>query len=170
MRSILFFLALIIYNVGYGQESILSADNSSLSQSAVGYISVPSLMSIQVNTNFNNIKFDDPLDFKSGKYYTGFLNMKVVSTQPWLVSMKTIAPTFTPLSQGASANMPVSVMRLKKVGSDTWVPLSNNTKPLLYSSNNNISNTFNYDAHFDLGWKYRSGNYTTTIIFTLSPQ
>ena len=170
MRTILLFL-LLLSKTGWGQDMMATSGGGTTSpQAALGYISVPSLMSLQVATNVNNVRFENPFDFKSGKHYSGFLNLKVVSTQPWLISMKTMSAFFTPLSQGASANMPVDVMRLKRTGTDTWVPLSSTTRPLLYSDNKNISNNFLYDALFELGWNYRSGDYTTTILFTLSPQ
>lgn len=46
-------------------------------------------MSLQVTTNTDPVRFENPLDFANGKAYPGFLRTKVVGTQPWLCRSKT---------------------------------------------------------------------------------
>jgi hypothetical protein len=165
MRTLLFLIMIAMSCISNAQSNPQAGPLS-----AFGNITIPSLMSLQVEANNGLVNFENLSDFKSGKMYQGFLNLKVVSTQPWLISFRTLNASFTPLTPGASADMPVSVMRIKRTGTANWISLSNITQPLLSSGNNQISNSFQYDALFELGWKYRSGNYTTTILFTLTPQ
>jgi hypothetical protein len=135
-----------------------------------GNIIVPSLMSMDVHTNYGNVSFTNPSEFQTGKYLSGFLKLRVTSTQPWIVSFKAQHQFFIPVSPGGSENMPSSVLQLKRTDESLWQNLSQGSKTLMVSNTNNIVSEYFFDAKFNLGWKYKSGNYTNTIIFTLSAQ
>lgn len=173
MKQMLLFFSLLIVGKCHSQlASTFSSGNAGTIRGTVLMLPIQSLR-VELN-NSTPILFSDASDYNitSGKDYTNHLKLYVVSTVPWVIGVKAVAENFTGLTAGAS-EIPVSLLKLTARNTNTAFPsvnLSAGVQTLLYATTNNIQTVHDVDLNFAPGWKYSGGNYSTTLVFTLSSQ
>lgn len=173
MKQMMLFFSLLIVGKCHSQPaSTFSSGNVGAVKGNVLILPIQSLR-VELN-NSNPILFSGASDYNitSGKDYLNHFKLYVVSTVPWVIEVKAVAENFTGLTDGASL-MPVSLLKLKAHNTNTAFPsvnLSAGVQTLLYATTNNIQTVHDVDLNFTPGWNYSGGNYSTTLVFTLSSQ
>ena len=136
----------------------------------IGSIYVPSLQSINVDfLQSAAIQFTKAEEFDHGKLLPSFIRASVVSNVPYLVSVMANSDFFNTTSTHSNP-MPVSIISLRDNISNQFVNLSAIAKPLLINKTGNMKTEYTIDASIKPGWNYAGGQYSTTLIFTLTPQ
>ncbi len=170
MKYFFFIILLIMATHAYGQNESLS--NRAQTATATGSIHMYSLQRFNLDILYNGrIEFLYPEEFDKGKEYLKFLKATVVSNVPWIVTVMATSPTFYASSQlSPGVAMPVKVLEFKTGSHYTWQPLTDKPELFLTSSNNNIYSEYFIDLRLNPGWNYPGGHYSTTVVFTLTPQ
>lgn len=165
MRILLFILALFLGSAAYGQYSF--------NDNAVGNITVTSIMSITITNLSGTVTFANANDYSSGQSINNYAQIAIKSNVNWSVSFSAQSANFTPMSSGASNNMPSSILSLRRNGTSTFSTLATSSKSLKTGNRGDAAksgNTFNVDMKFDPGFGYAGGVYNIGILYTLTQQ
>jgi hypothetical protein len=145
----------------------------SLSGTATGEAQISAVTSITVSApNGTGVSVSSVPEMQQGKSVSGFTQVAIKSNAAWQVYIRAGSTYFTPLSIGASATMPASVLRFRLNGSGSaYIPLSTTDQLLSSGSagNNAASgNTFSMDVLFIPGFSYPGGIYNLGLLFTVA--
>lgn len=140
--------------------------------SASGNFIVYSVQSITITNLSGVISFSTPNDYFNGVVVKKYSNIKVKSNANWLVSFAANSTYFTPLSKGASADMPASVVGVRLHDQNTFKTLSTQSQKLTDGSkgSNGSKHNFDIDVSFNPGFKYNGGLYSIGVVYTLTKQ
>lgn len=152
--------------------SYCGASAQSYSGSVNGNFIVYGMQSLTINNKGGVIGFYTPNDYFNGVVSERYANIQVKSNTSWIISFESQSTYFTPLTKGASADMPASVMGVRKNGHRSFRQLT--TKSRRLARGNRGSNTskhdFDIDISFEPGFKYSGGLYSISILYTLSKE
>lgn len=136
-----------------------------------GSILFPSFQNLEAEVVEPSVVFQTMADYEQGKLFSKIIRLKITSTQPWLVSVRSGSTHLIPLQANqAGVQIPVQVFSLKgNLGLD-FTPLSTQAQPLLRNENSKVRNEYLLDAKFNPGWNYAGGSYSVALVFTLTAQ
>lgn len=141
------------------------------SQSVNGVIQMPILMNIEVaNITAQEVSLVNFEEFALGKIYNNYFNVNVKANKPWIVLVMAENRFFYPSSVNGSLDMPVNLLHIKNSNDNRFINVTNAPQTLFRSTNNNISNHYNVDLKIDAPFNYRSSNYWTNLVFTVTSQ
>jgi hypothetical protein len=167
MRKLLIIIAILISSsVSYGQSYSFSQQNN-------GSLTVLPVVFMNLTTNGGTPNFDTESEYDNGITNTNYASIWVKANLPWLISVKAQSSTFTPLTTGASSNMPCSVISLKKSTATSYLTLTTSDQTLATGplGDNLVSgNSFNVSMIFNPGWSYAGGNYRLNVVYTAVQQ
>jgi len=167
MRKAILFTLLLFPSQIFAQSSPKSYPAYEMVQ---GNIQMPSLLKLQVQSagapQFVFSQFDD---FSKPKEMLNFFQLKVKATQPWIVTCQAIDEYMTPATAG-SANLPSSLISLKKSTDNNYVPLSTTPQSLAQSLSNSVTTDLTLDIKMNPPMNYRGDQYYFGIIFSLTQQ
>ncbi len=149
------------------------AQPKSFNGSSSGTIRVYSVLSINFTNLTGVISFNTPNDYFNGITVNNAATIAVKSNVNWQVSVASQSSTFTPMSMGASTDMPASILAIRRNGYTGFTPLSVNSQTLKTGNRgpaNTSGNTFDIDTRLDPGFSYSGGNYILGVVFTLTQQ
>ena len=130
-------------------------------------------MSITITNLSGTVTFADANDYSSGQSINDYASIAIKSNVNWAVSFSAQSAYFTPMSSGASYNMPSSILSLRRDGTSTFNTLTTSSKSLKTGNRGDASkygNTFKVDMKFDPGFGYAGGVYNIGILYTLTQQ
>lgn len=138
-----------------------------------GNINITSIQALSFTSSNTTAYFNTIDDYANGKVITNYGTLAVKSNVSWLLGISASASVFTPMSSGASTNMPASVMSFKLSSAQNYIPLSTNSQTLKTGSRGGTTstgNSFSIDQKFNPGFGYKGGIYTLGVIYTLTQQ
>ena len=144
--------------------------NSSPKQTAsvTGSVHLPSVLTLRLssvaNTQFN---FDNWEAYKNGVVKSGIIHAKIKSTRPWVLTVSAPEESFVSTSGNS---LPYSLLKVKPTNGATFVPLSVQPSTLLTSASSQISSEQDFDLKMDSPLGFKGGNYSATIVFSLTAQ
>lgn len=145
----------------------------SFSSSTSGNFDIYSILSLTFTNLTGVIAFNTPNDYFNGITVNNAATIAVKSNVSWQVSIATQSATFTAMSNGASTDMPSTILGVRRNGNTTFLPLSMSNQTLKTGSrgpSTTSGNTFDIDSRIDPGFSYSGGNYNIGIVFTLTQQ
>lgn len=144
----------------------------SYSGSASGNFIVYSIQSLTVTNLSGLISFDTPNDYFNGVVANNYANIKVKSNANWLVSFAANNTYFTPLSKGASSDMPATVVGIRLHEQSSFKTLSTQSQKLTDGSRGSSGNRYDFDidVNFNPGFQYSGGLYSIGVVYTLTKQ
>ncbi|OSZ78725.1 hypothetical protein CAP35_10900 [Chitinophagaceae bacterium IBVUCB1] len=149
------------------------AQAKSFNGTASGTISVFSVMSLNFTNLTGVISFNTPDDYFSGITMNNAATISVKSNVNWQLSVSAQSAFFMPMSQGASTDMPASVLGIRRNGTTTYMQM-NTASQTLKTGNKGAAtatgNTFDIDTRINPGFGYSGGSYNIGVLFTLSQQ
>lgn len=164
MRTILILLFFITANNIYAQTYTANGN---------GTISVDAIMSIALTTNSSSTTFSDADDYANGIVTANSVSIAVKSNVLWTINISTQGSVFTPLSTGASSNVPASILGVRVNGTSNFLTMSMTSQTLKNGSRGDPStsgNTFSVDRRLSPGYSYNGGLYSIALLFTLTQQ
>lgn len=173
MKNILFISALFLSNLATAQTSELSTTANVASVEGTILLSPIQCLKVE-RTNNIPIEFLNANDYNniSGKQYDNYLTLSVTSTVPWMITVKSVGETFVEKTN-PSLFIPVSIMKICARNSKTQfanLVTSSTPQTLLFATDNAIHTTHSVDINLNPGWNFGGGNYSTTLILTLTSQ
>lgn len=149
------------------------AQPKSFNGSTSGNIDIFSVL----NLNFTNltgvVSFNTPNDYFNGITVNNAATIAVKSNVSWQVSITAQSANFMPMSMGASADMPSTVLGIRRNGTSTFLPMSVTSQTLKTGNKGGATtsgNTFDIDTRLDPGFGYNGGSYNIGVVFTLTQQ
>ena len=166
MRKLLLILTIVLCSTrGFGQYSFTAINHGSLTVLPVVFMSL--------TTNGGVPSFTTASHYDNGITNTSYAGIWVKANLPWVISVRAQNANFTPMTTGASSNMPASVISLKKSTNANYLTLSTTAQTLATGQlgpNTVSGNTFNVAMRFDPGWSFAGGLYRMNVIYTASQQ
>ena len=101
-----------------------SAQSYSFNQTVNGTLTVMPVVFMSLTTTGGIPSFTTEADYNNGVTNTSFASAYVKANLPWLINVKAQNSTWTPLTTGASTNMPCSVLKVKKSTASSYITLS----------------------------------------------
>lgn len=167
MRKVILFALFLFPSQIFAQTSPKSYPAYEMVQ---GNIQMPSLLRLQVQSPGSpQFVFSELDDFSKPKEMLNFFQMKVKSTQPWIVTCQALDEFMTPTGVG-SANLPSNLISLKKSTDNNYIPLSTNPQVLAQSLSNSVATDLSLDIKMNPPLNYRGDQYYFGIIFSLTQQ
>lgn len=167
MRKLLLILSIIL------MAGNASGQTYSFTRTNEGSLTVLPVVFMNLTTNGGVPSFSSEADYNNGITNNNFASIWVKANLPWIITVKAQNATFTPMTTGASTNMPCSVITLKKSTNTPWLTLSTGVQTLAtgpLGPNTVSGNTFNVSMKFNPGWSYAGGLYRINVIYTASQQ
>jgi hypothetical protein len=167
MRRLLFILTILICS------SDVFGQSYSFTQTNDGSLTVLPVVFMSLTTTGGVPSFTTDSHYDNGITNTSYAGIWVKANLPWFISVKAQASTFTPMTTGASTNMPCSVIKLKKSTASSYLTLSTTNQTLASGplGDNLVSgNTFDVAMQFTPGWSYAGGLYRINVIYTAVQQ
>lgn len=161
------FLIILISLLGW------KAQAQSFSSSTSGNFDIYSVLSLTFTNLTGVVSFNTPNDYFNGITVNNSATIAVKSNVSWQVSVATQSSTFTPMSMGASTDMPSSILAIRRNGNTTFTPMTTNSQTLKTGNRGPATtsgNTFDIDTRIDPGFSYSGGNYNIGVIYTLTQQ
>lgn len=149
------------------------AEAQSFNSSTSGNFDIYSVLSLTFTNLTGVVSFNTPNDYFNGITVNNSATIAVKSNVSWQVSVATQSSTFTPMSMGASTDMPSSILAIRRNGNTTFTPMTTNSQTLK-TGNRGLAttsgNTFDIDTRIDPGFSYSGGNYNIGVVYTLTQQ
>lgn len=145
----------------------------SFNQQTDGSLTVLPVVFMSLTTTGGVPAFASEADYDNGITNTSYAGIWVKANLPWIITVKAQTANFTPMTTGASSNMPCSVIQLKKSTNSSYLTLTTSPQTLTNGplGNNLVSgNTFNVAMRFNPGWGYPGGLYRMNVIYTAAQQ
>ena len=167
VRSILVLVFSFIFSMVSGQGSY-----ATIQQEIKGNLNSVLDLTLIPQNNLN-ISFVNTNEFENGKTILAATVLKIIATRKWVISAKTLSPTFTPLSLNASNNMPSSVLSIKESKSSNFIPLSSQS-PASQIASGTIGDALatghelKIDYLFKPGLTFAPGVYSIDLLFTIT--
>lgn len=139
---------------------------------ASGTMDVSSIVSLSVNTP-STTNFTTTSDYLDGITTLNYSTLSVKSNVLWLVEVAANAADFTAMGGGASSTMPCSVLKFRLNGSATFFTMTTASQTLQTGDQGDASssgNTFGMDINFNPGFNYPGGQYSLSLIYTITNQ
>lgn len=161
---------LLLCHLAHAQAVRVTNGNSSPKQTAsvTGSVHLPSVLTLRLssvaNTQFN---FDNWEAYKNGVVKSGIIHAKIKSTRPWVLTVSAPEESFVSTSGNS---LPYSLLKVKPADGTTFVPLSVRPSTLLTSTSSQISSEQDFDLKMDSPLGFKGGNYSATIVFSLTAQ
>lgn len=152
--------------------SVKAFGQYSFSGSATGTMDISSLVSLTVNTP-STTSFATTNDYLNGITTLNYSTLSVKSNILWLVEVAANAANFTAMGGGASSTMPCSVLKFRLNGSSTFFTMTTASQTLQTGDQGDASssgNTFGMDINFNPGFNYPGGQYSLSLIYTITNQ
>jgi len=149
------------------------AQPKSFNGSASGTIGVFSVMSLNFTNLTGVVSFNTPDDYFSGITINNAATIAVKSNVNWQLSVSAQSAFFMPMSQGASSDMPSSVLGIRRNGTTTFLQMNTGSQTLKTGNKGAATatgNTFDIDTRINPGFGYSGGSYNIGVLFTLSQQ
>lgn len=149
------------------------AQPKSFNGSASGTIGVFSVMSLNFTNLTGVVSFNTPDDYFSGITINNAATIAVKSNVNWQLSVSAQSAFFMPMSQGASSDMPASVLGIRRNGTTTFLQMNTGSQTLKTGNKGAATatgNTFDIDTRINPGFGYSGGSYNIGVLFTLSQQ
>lgn len=149
------------------------AEAQSFNSSTSGNFDIYSVLSLTFTNLTGVVSFNTPNDYFNGITVNNSATIAVKSNVNWQVSVATQSSTFTPMSMGASTNMPSSILAIRRNGNTTFTPMTTNSQTLKTGNRGPATtsgNTFDIDTRIDPGFSYSGGNYNIGVVYTLTQQ
>lgn len=162
-------LFLIIFVSLMGWKAKAQSFNSSTS----GNFDIYSVLSLTFTNLTGVVSFNTPNDYFNGITVNNSATIAVKSNVSWQVSVATQSSTFTPMSMGASTDMPSSILAIRRNGNTTFTPMTTDSQTLKTGNRGPATtsgNTFDIDTRIDPGFSYSGGNYNIGVVYTLTQQ
>lgn len=163
-----FLILIIILSIGKA-----SGQSYSFSQINYGSLTVLPVVFMSLTTTGGIPSFTTDAHYNNGITNTSYAGIWVKANLPWIITVKAQTSNFTPMSTGASSNMPCGVVGVKKSTSSNYVTLTTSDQTLATGplGNNLVSgNTFNVAMTWNPGWSYAGGQYRLNVIYTAAQQ
>lgn len=153
----------------------MSTSNNKTSTSTFNItVNVQNILSMNIIQNSPTIvNFGSSGAYTNGVSLTNFHSVQVASNNPWVMSVAAQSPFFTSASQGASTNMPCSIVGIRTSGGNLFTPLSTNGVSLASGSAGDAlasGNSKSFDLSFSPGYDYNPGIYNISLIYTITKQ
>lgn len=165
MKGILsILLLLLMYLPGYGQ---------SMGGPASGTIMVYSIQNISITNLKTMVSFSTANDYLYGIVTDEYAQIDIRSNENWQVNISAQSARFTPLTQGASKDMPANILGVRLSGYSSFKQLGTQSVTLKSGSRGGASsskNSFKIDMKFDPGFSYNGGLYSIGVLYTLTKQ
>ncbi len=165
-KSVLILFIILIAGNASGQSYSFTANQE-------GSLTVLPVVFLSLTTVGGVPSFDDENDYNNGVTTNTYANAYVKANLPWIVTVKAQNATFTPMTVGASTNMPCGVLSLKKSTNTPWLTLTTAAQTLTtgpLGPNTVSGNTWSVSMRFNPGWAYAGGLYRLNVIYTASQQ
>lgn len=149
------------------------AEAQSFNSSTSGNFDIYSVLSLTFTNLTGVVSFNTPNDYFNGITVNNSATIAVKSNVSWQVSVATQSSTFTPMSMGASTDMPSSILAIRRNGNTTFTPMTTNSQTLKTGNRGPATtsgNTFDIDTRIDPGFSYSGGNYNIGVVYTLTQQ
>ncbi len=149
------------------------AQPKSFNGNASGTISVFSVMSLNFTNLTGVVSFNTPDDYFSGITLNNAATIAVKSNVNWQLSVSAQSAFFMPMSQGASSDMPSTVLGIRRNGNTTFLQMNTSSQTLKTGNKGAATatgNTFDIDTRINPGFGYSGGSYNIGVLFTLSQQ
>lgn len=152
--------------------NITAFAQSAYQGSVSGNIIVYSIQSLNITQTGGNITFSNVNDYFNGVTQNNYFNIKVKSNENWLLNYQSQSTYFSPLNNGASTDMPCTVLGIRKSDSKSFKQLTTSSKKLTQGNRGGSgdSHDFNVDVNLNPGFGYSGGLYSISILFTLTRQ
>lgn len=167
MRKLLLILSIIL------TAGNASGQSYSFTANQEGSLTVLPVVFMSLTTVGGVPSFDDENDYNNGITTATYANAWIKANLPWIVTVKAQNATFTPMTTGASSNMPCGVISLKKSTNASWLTLTTTAQTLTtgpLGPNTVSGNTWSVSMRFNPGWAYAGGLYRLNVIYTASQQ
>jgi hypothetical protein len=139
-------------------------------KSVSGTVNIYPLIEMNINTLMSDqINFSSSLDYNQDKVVNSQYDVSIKSNRPWQVTVRSNNPVFT-ASGGASENVSVGLIALRKHNTIPFIQLTTTPQMLLSNENNNVVNAYSLDLKVSPPWDYHGGSFTTILLFTASHQ
>jgi hypothetical protein len=161
---------LLLCHLAHGQALRVTSGSSSSKKTAsvTGAIYLPSVLTLKLssvaNTQFN---FDNWEAYKNGIVKPAVVHAKIKSTRPWVLTVSAPEENFVSTTGNS---LPYSLLKVKPTNAATFVALSRQPNTLLTSSSSQISSEQDFDLKMDSPLGFKGGNYSATIVFSLTAQ
>ena len=143
------------------------------SGTASGNITVFSVQSLTLTGSTIIPSFESFSHYTNGITMSQYVEIQVRSNVNWTISVQAQNAYFSPLSQGASTNMPSTVLSMKRSDVSSYTPVSPSGHTLKNGGKGGAGkpgNTFTVDVRFHPGFGFKGGIYTLGLLYTLSQQ
>jgi hypothetical protein len=138
-----------------------------------GTIGVTSVLNVSLTNLTPSASFNTLNTYLTGLQLNNFCGVAVKGNVNWQLSISAQNQYFTPMSVGATATMPVSIVSFRQSGTMDFYTLSTNSQLLKTGSKGStatIGNTFDVDMKFNPGLNYAGGIYTAGVLYTVTQQ
>lgn len=125
-----------------------------------------------VQNGSTNISFGTSTAYQDGISSNNFHILQVRSNASWLVNV-TAPAFFTASGGGASANMPSSIIGIRRNGTVTYTNLSTTPQTIRTGTAGDITsgnNSTSFDMLFSPGYNYAPGIYNIALTYTVTNQ
>ena len=165
MRRIIIIISLLVCSI--------YAKGQSFSGSVSGTATIYSVLNISITNLSGVVSFNTPNDYFSGIIVNNSATLAIKSNVSWQVGISAQSAYFQAMTQGASTDMPASILGIRRNGTTTFLQMSTSSQTLKTGNKGNAStsgNTFDIDTEIDPGFGYSGGSYNIGIVFTLTQQ
>jgi len=144
----------------------------SFTGSASGTMDISSIVNLTVSTP-GTITFSTTSDYLNGITSLNYTSLAVKSNILWLVEVQANAANFTAMGGGASSSMPCTVLSYRVNGTSAFTTMSTGAQTLQLGDQGDASssgNTFGLDLKFNPGFSYPGGQYSISLLYTITNQ
>ncbi len=149
------------------------AKSQSFTSTLSGTANIYSVLNINITNLSGVVSFNTPNDYFSGQTINNAATIAIKSNVPWQVGISAQSANFQAMTQGASTNMPASVLGVRRNGTSTFLLMSTSSQTLKTGNKGNTTtsgNTFDIDTNLNPGFGYNGGSYNIGILYTLTQQ
>lgn len=138
-----------------------------------GNITVSTILSISLSNQAATPSFATASDYQNGKTTLNYATVTIKSNMNWITSINAQSTYFTPQTQGASTDMPATVLGIRVNGNATFLTMTTTSQTLKTGNKGNAAvagNTYNVDMKFNPGFSYAGGLYNIGLLYTITQQ
>jgi hypothetical protein len=139
--------------------------------SVPGHIEVPSFVHMEVSMQGSgDVRFEDFADYSQPRILPANVQLRIESTVPWMVMVKSASPYFYPGSESGTSQIPADLISVRRSGSGPFIPVSTTPQVVMSSTSNDMVSQHNIDVRIDPPWNMKGSQYQISLMFYISPQ
>ena len=137
--------------------------------SVPGYIEVPSVVQMEVQMQGSgDVRFEDFADYREPRVLPANVRLRIESTVPWTVMVKSASPYF--YSGSESGMLPAELISVRRSGSGPFIPVSTTPQAVMSSTDTDIASEHYIDVRIEPPWNISGNQYQLSLMFYISPQ